>query len=333
VGLLGNGSVLNKDNGFCTSGTGAQSGHAGNFHKGGRYRNRHWFIPKQSSNPEGYQFDSFKLAQKSGGMGTVNNLLGSGTLTNGNLAGGLNGVAPITGTGSITTSDITAFGIIVSALTGSGTINSDIKALGVIVASLSGVGSITDAAILAALNGTASLSGSGGITNASIAGVLSAVATIAGTSTFTGDIAGALNAVSALVGSSSFTGDIVGKWEMVGALTGNGSITTANANAIANLISALIGNGSITTSTISGPASMSADVTPYTALSPESLAAAVLNSLLASYTNPGTVGEALNNANAAGNPWDALLADNVTTDTFGAFVQKLLTQSKYIGLK
>jgi hypothetical protein len=45
------------------------------------------------------------------------------------------------------------------------------------------------------------------------------------------------------------------------------------------------------------------------------------------------MGEKVNDAGAAGNPWSALLVDNNTAGTFGSFVQKLLTVAKFLGFK
>lgn len=70
-----------------------------------------------------------------------------------------------------------------------------------------------------------------------------------------------------------------------------------------------------------------------TPLSPEGLAAAVLNALLADYNESGSVGEALNNVGASSNPWSALLASNTTDGTFGKRLQELLTENNFIGLK
>lgn len=70
-----------------------------------------------------------------------------------------------------------------------------------------------------------------------------------------------------------------------------------------------------------------------TPLSPEGLAAAVLNALLADYNESGSVGEALNNVGASGNPWSSVLSSNNSDGTFGKKIQELLTKIDYLGLK
>lgn len=86
-------------------------------------------------------------------------------------------------------------------------------------------------------------------------------------------------------------------------------------------------------STLTALANMEAEAGGPTELSPEGLAAALLNAMLMDYNEPGSVGEALNNVGASSNPWSSDLSTNKTAGTFGAHVQKLLTQAKFIGLK
>lgn len=85
--------------------------------------------------------------------------------------------------------------------------------------------------------------------------------------------------------------------------------------------------------TMTALANMDAEAGGPTPLSPEGLAAAILNSILADYNDSGSVGEALNNVGAAGNPWAAALSANNDPGTFGEKIQKLLELSKFLGLK
>lgn len=70
-----------------------------------------------------------------------------------------------------------------------------------------------------------------------------------------------------------------------------------------------------------------------TPLSPEGLANAVLDALLADHNISGSVGEALNSIGAASNPWSSSLAANNAPGSFGERVQKLLTTAKFLGIK
>jgi hypothetical protein len=238
MGLLGNGSVLNKDNGFCTSGTGAQSGHAGNFHKNGRYRNRHWFIPKQSSSPEGYQFQSFKLAQKSGGISSINNISGTGTISPLNLAGGLNGVAALTGSGDLAGTTV-GLGVITSGLTGSGSTTADITGKLEAAADLTGSGSITTADMIAAIAASADLSGSGSV-SAAITGKLEAAADLTGSGSVSASIAGAINASADLTGSGSITSATLNALgQMASDITVGAAVEVLSPSSLAAAVSAI----------------------------------------------------------------------------------------------
>ena len=80
-------------------------------------------------------------------------------------------------------------------------------------------------------------------------------------------------------------------------------------------------------------AHMNAEAGGPTPLSPEGLANAVWDKILADHQITGSTGKALSDAGGAGNPWSADLSTNNTAGTFGALVQKLLTVAKFIGLK
>ena len=67
-----------------------------------------------------------------------------------------------------------------------------------------------------------------------------------------------------------------------------------------------------------GIGSMTVDMQPYTELSPQSLAAAVWSSLAADNNDAGSMGEKLNDAGGAADPWDDARA---------------LTVAKFLGLK
>lgn len=68
-------------------------------------------------------------------------------------------------------------------------------------------------------------------------------------------------------------------------------------------------------------------------LSPEGLAIAVWEKDLGAFNTIGTSGKIVKDAASAGNPWSADVASNSSPGTFGAIVQKLISVSKFIGLK
>lgn len=85
-------------------------------------------------------------------------------------------------------------------------------------------------------------------------------------------------------------------------------------------------------SDLKGKLSMTGEWTPFTELSPESLAAAVWDALAASNNDAGSMGEKLNSAGTAGDPWTADLGD-YESGTAGDQLKKALTTAKFIGLK
>jgi hypothetical protein len=57
---------------------------------------------------------------------------------------------------------------------------------------------------------------------------------------------------------------------------------------------------------------LSADITGESTLSPQSLAAAVWKALASAYNAPGTMGEKLNDAGSASNPWTEVIDGTYT---------------------
>lgn len=113
------------------------------------------------------------------------------------------------------------------------------------------------------------------------------------------------------------------------------SVSTLDANLInvLNLAAALAASGILTDVALVNLVNLSADISSQTELSPESLAAAILNAVAGDYNQAGSIGEKINDAGSAGNPWAALLDDNNDPGTFGERTQKLLTVAKFLGLK
>lgn len=133
-----------------------------------------------------------------------------------------------------------------------------------------GAGDVNAANLAGGKNAVAALAGSGSITNAEAALIVSAVATLTGSGAITTASANAI-------------------LDAVATLTGSGSISTAALVALGNAVAALTGTGTVTP-TINATGELAADLTPFTELSPQSLAAAVWNSVAAAYDDPATFG-------------------------------------------
>ncbi len=162
-------------------------------------------------------------------------------------------------------------------LNGLGTINADILAVKLAEAALTGTGELTAIGSLI-VQALATITGNGGITAADLKAFLQAVASIGGS----GEISEA---------------DLEGLGALIASLTGTGTLDDSTATGIAELIADLVVTG--------------------TGLTTANVASAVWGALATSNNSAGSMGEKLNDAGSAGNPWAALLADNVDPDTFG----------------
>ena len=63
------------------------------------------------------------------------------------------------------------------------------------------------------------------------------------------------------------------------------------------------------------------------------IAQAVLNAGATDYNIDGTIGNKINSAGTSGDPWSGVMSGYTDNATFGAFVKKLLTTGKFLGLK
>jgi len=122
--------------------------------------------------------------------------------------------------------------------------------------------------------------------------------------------------------------------------TGNLSVTSsADIGAIVNALAT--GNFSLaSTAIISAIGHMEAEAGGATPLSPEGLAAAVWGATIAGNTEASTMGSLLLASGGGSSPeviaaavWDELLTSHTVTGTYGERIQKLLTLSKFLGLK
>jgi hypothetical protein len=99
-------------------------------------------------------------------------------------------------------------------------------------------------------------------------------------------------------------------------LSGSAAGVATN-NAIISALAWAIGqaDGEATATLVSyATGQLQGNITPFTELSPEGLAAAVWNSLLINYQDAGTAGNALTNAGAGGNPWSAIIENGMTAE-------------------
>jgi hypothetical protein len=147
------------------------------------------------------------------------------------------------------------------------------------------------ASIQAARNLEAALTGAGAISNAELALIVSFLAALGGSGDLAGTIAGSVKLESALIGSGDLAADL---------------------GAIVGLVASLGGAGTLDGSTLAGLANMAASILSYGELTPEGLRDAVWGALAAGNNGVGTMGEKLNDAGSASNPWTEVIESGYT---------------------
>lgn len=153
----------------------------------------------------------------------------------------------------------------------------------------------------------AALTGSGDITSATVQLVVSMVADLSASGTITN-----AQAVAIL--------------QMVADLNGTGNVT-GTLTALGHLIASITADASMSPE-MNATANMEADITPFTELSPESLAASIWNSVAADYNASGTMGQKLNGAGSAGDPWTTDLSTYNTANTAGKVLKDAQKKAK-----
>jgi len=142
-----------------------------------------------------------------------------------------------------------------------------------------------------------------------------------------GDLAARMN------GTGNVSAAIVGMGNLSGNLSGGGSITNANLAAGRNLSATLGGSGSFTSADMRGKGNLSASIVIGAQPSAFDIAQSVWQGQASGYMNTGTMGRRLNDAGGSGDPWSTSTESYTDASTFGGFVKKLLTISKFLGLK
>lgn len=164
-------------------------------------------------------------------------------------------------------------------------------------------------------NCSATLSGSGDIVPPSLSLLTQLACTILGQGGLSANMVGTVQMAATLAGQ----GDLDGALSMISWMTAN-----------------LTGSGTVSpSSSMFGTANMSANIYVNTGTaSAKELAAEVWESLAADFNNAGTMGQKLNGAGSAGDPWTTALPGPYAAGTAGKIVgDKLLTWQKFLALK
>lgn len=150
------------------------------------------------------------------------------------------------------------------------------------------------------------LAGSGALTGALTLGK-DLSATLIGSGSLTASCALVVSLVAALSGSGTITNAaLLGRLNLAAALAGSGNLTGAM-TALANCAASLSGAGAVNAS-LRGTSSLSAEiVVTGDLLNSANVADAVWGAIATSQNVAGTMGEKLNDAGSAGNPWATVI--------------------------
>ena len=149
---------------------------------------------------------------------------------------------------------------------------------------------------------------------------LAAECSLTGSGDLTSSLSLVIQLACGILAEGSISASLVGKLEMASELAGSGDLTSS-LSLLAFVVSEMTGSGSVE-GTFYGTASLSADISSSSTLSPENLAAAVWNSIAASFNTAGTMGAKMNSAASAGDPWaTALPGSYLSTEAGGILAQ------------
>jgi hypothetical protein len=250
------------------------------------------------------------------------NLEASGTITSSELKllAGLS-TDLIIGSGTIDDASLGMLSFLNSQLSGDSLVEADLKGLVEYVSSLIGTGSLeADASLLIGM--TSELLGYGFL-DSYLMSVTSLISSILGEGELNNVSVNFLsNYLSSLSGDGDITSaDLRSYAQMISNLEGVGAIgALVTLTGLLWLLSEAVGEG-IVTSDIRGKSDLSANISLTGAvLTAADCARAVWDSLAADSNDPGTMGEKLNAAGTAGDPWTAELPGTYVEGTAGYII-------------
>lgn len=165
---------------------------------------------------------------------------------------------------------------------------------------IAGVGSFSGSGALG-INMVVTMAGAGGFSNFNMGLIVSGVLTIAGTGGLTASMTGALNGILTMAGQGDMTGAL---------------------GALANMVMEANGTGSMS-SDITAKGNMTLDIyVNQSTATVNELVAGVWNAIASDFNTSGTMGQKLNGAGSAGDPWTTDLDSYTTPGTAGALMKK-----------
>jgi trimeric autotransporter adhesin len=262
---------------------------------------------------------SMSMAATLGAFGGLSSaLVGEGVLAPDIMADG-NVDAALDGT-SVLAADGALLAQMVAALLGLGTLTADATGVADMASAASGSGTVSAtlgslAAIFAAISGDSA-------TVAALVGYGNSSAEVQGSGTITADPTMLAYILAALVGGSDVSANNGAYGVIASPLSGTASLA-ASIGASAWMLSALQGTGSASGST-QATGDMSASILSYSSMTPEGIRDAVWRAISSQFNDPGTMGEKLNSAGSASNPWTDPVGIQVSSDV-AAILATVLT--------
>jgi len=175
--------------------------------------------------------------------------------------------------------------------------------------------------------------GTGATTGTGIAGLFG-TSTIAGYGEISNAAMGlTVQMIAALSGSATVTASIIGNLQAVATLAGTGSVSTV-VGALAGLVATIASTGTVTDADATALGEMTANIyVNQSEATVQQIVDAVWNALAAEYNLSGTMGEALNGAGGAGNPWITDLSGYVTPNTAGKILKDAADSAELASIK
>lgn len=264
-------------------------------------------------------------AIKPGGMATFTSIRSEATLEAG-MAGGVNLEAPgLSGSGTIPSLSMSMAYHLLANLTGAGTITSATM-LGAVrlIADLLGEGGIDTSPLNILAWCQATFEGGGTISSATLQAPVPLSAGIVGSGTITSAaLIGLIFMLADVEGSGSITPDLKFPANLISPVSGAGDLTSAILKGISWCVANIVGEGEAA-GDLRGKSFMSSDITSAGEMvTAASCANAVWEAVAALHNNPGTMGNKMNSASAAGDPWTAELPGSYTEGQAGRLLADL----------
>ena len=182
------------------------------------------------------------------------------------------------------------------------------------------------------MSSAGSATGTSTIASTGIAGLF-ATADLNGTGAITSALGGLIvEMIANIAGSGALTASVIGQVNAVANIAGSGSLS-AITSAIAGLTATLAGTATMTGNP-TGTGTMGAIIyVNQSEATVKQIVDAVWNAIAAEYNVSGTMGNKLNGAGSAGDPWTTDITAYNTANTAGKILKDRLSKNQFLGLK